>query len=652
MGAADPWFVRWAWFWGSPVALGMLWLVAVGILTALFLRGQRPGRAVVSSAAPWLSLGPGDTRAPGRLFPRLRGRWARFWRWLLEVLVVTCLVLALGSTFRRFAGPPLLVLVDLSASMAAVGDDGQSRLEAGIAALRQRLGAGSLPSAVLIAGFAEGVRPATAFVSPSDPAVQAALAGLRPTGQAADLDAALAFARVQLRGHPRAQILLVTDHPEAGVLPGDSAGLPPVELLPDARPARGGGSNLAIAKLEAWRAEQDPELFQAAARVHNHGPQQATATVTLVAGGTAKSHELVLPPGGFVTLTLGGRDPRAVPVEARLAAADRVNALALDDRAFAALPAMPRPRVLVVGAKNGFLEAALLSLGPALRFEWVAPTALDEAALFSDPGRVVIFAGVAPPAVPEHGQFLFFAPNGPGAPVAQGAWVPNPIPSRVDRDHPILADVSLADLNIRRARRLSPLPDDQVVVASFATPLLVARSRPGLRLVQVAFPFDGSDLPLRPAWPLLLGNLLSWLGGETSVAPATAWPLGAVATASLADSGEGQPSAAVVEGPDGATTTLFAPGPSVQITLSEPGFYRIFRAGSAEEGHLLAATFAAPSESDLPSTSEGPSPGQAEVHGDPRAASHRDLDRPFWWLLLGLVLLLCDWLTRRPGGRP
>jgi hypothetical protein len=42
-------------------------------------------------------------------------------------------------------------------------------------------------------------------------------------------------------------------------------------------------------------------------------------------------------------------------------------------------------------------------------------------------------------------------------------------------------------------------------------PLFVARQRPGLRIVALSFDPRRSDLPLRPAFPLLLANALGWV---------------------------------------------------------------------------------------------------------------------------------------------
>jgi hypothetical protein len=131
----------------------------------------------------------------------------------------------------------------------------------------------------------------------------------------------------------------------------------------------------------------------------------------------------------------------------------------------------------------------------------------------------VIFDAVAPAPPPEEGRFLYLDPHGAGSPWAERGTIRDPVLTDADRRHPLLAQLSLADLNIREARRLAPTSDDQVVAASFGIPLLLARARPELRMVAVTFDVRRSDLPLRPSFPLLLANAFDWLddrGGRAS----------------------------------------------------------------------------------------------------------------------------------------
>ncbi len=225
-----------------------------------------------------------------------------------------------------------------------------------------------------------------------------------------------------------------------------------------------------------------------------------------------------VPAGGRRILTATVTGMGTVSAHLEQPARGPANALGLDDHATIPLP-RPRPRrVLAVGARNLYLEGALLGLAPAVTVDRLDPgVPLPARATEYD---VIVFDGTTPAAPPTAGRYLFLDPAGPGSPFPARGTVRDPVATEIDRDHPLLAHVSLADLNVARARRLLPGPDDQVVAAALGTPLLIARQRPALRVVALAFDPRRSDLPLRPAFPLLLANALDWLTAGSAAAPA------------------------------------------------------------------------------------------------------------------------------------
>jgi hypothetical protein len=93
--------------------------------------------------------------------------------------------------------------------------------------------------------------------------------------------------------------------------------------------------------------------------------------------------------------------------------------------------------------------------------------------------------------------------------------VREPVLAEARRDHPLLRQIDLADVNIAEARRLALAPGDVSVAGSFGVPLVIARERPGLVVAAVSFDPRRSDLPMRPAFPLLLANALAWAAKES-----------------------------------------------------------------------------------------------------------------------------------------
>jgi len=87
-------------------------------------------------------------------------------------------------------------------------------------------------------------------------------------------------------------------------------------------------------------------------------------------------------------------------------------------------------------------------------------------------------------------------------------------PASLHREHPLLRQLDLADVNVAEAHRLALAPGDVALAASIDVPMIVVRERAGLRIAALAFDPRRSDLPMRPAFPLLVANALAWAVGR------------------------------------------------------------------------------------------------------------------------------------------
>ncbi|MES1164385.1 MAG: hypothetical protein ABUR63_01400, partial [Verrucomicrobiota bacterium] len=169
-----------------------------------------------------------------------------------------------------------------------------------------------------------------------------------------------------------------------------------------------------------------------------------------------------------------------------------------------------------------YLDGALLSLGPGVTVDRLAAVQADQALEQAARYDLVVCDGVTPGAAPSSGNWLYFDPRGAGSPVAVRGRLRDPIldPATVRHDHPLLRHLDLGDVNIAEAGRVAAAPGDVVLAASFGAPLILARERPGVRVAVVAFDPRRSDLPLRPAFPLLIANALAWGAHDRDRLPA------------------------------------------------------------------------------------------------------------------------------------
>jgi len=499
-------------------------------ITALYLVRLRRRRVVVSFAPLWLDA----------IGPRRTTSWARRLRDLLSLLLAISLLGALlvaavdpRPAAADRAGRSLVVLIDRSASMSA-RDGAGTRLDAaraganaivdGLAATDRALVASFASDAIAESGFEAGINVGH---------LRRAVAAVTPSEEPGDLPRALTFASAILRGRPRPTIVVVSD----GAFSEEARRTIPADV--DVRFAGVGtstsgrrGGNVGIISFAARRVPADPATVEAALVVQNFGATHAAVAVDIAAGdNTVERLRLDLGPGERRRHELPNVFAADVRLQARLLTADGrplaqggADELALDDTAFAVVPPLPRRRVLRVGGPNLYLDGALLSLGRTVTVDRLAPAAAEaQRARWTD-YDLVIFDGVTPAAPPTKGRFLFLDANGPGSPFPERGAVRDPVIADVRRDHPLARQLDLTDVNISSARRLALAPGDVAVAGSFGVPLLIARERPGLRIAATSFDARRSDLPMRPAFPLLIANALAWAPGVNADAAIEAPP--------------------------------------------------------------------------------------------------------------------------------
>ncbi len=481
----------------APAQLAALALAAIGLLAAAHLVGRRPRRMLVSTIDPW-SLPRGPARR-SRLGWRIQ-RWLTF---LLHAAIALLLVLALADPRPgggQAGGRAIALLLDRSASMAARAGAGtridEAREQARAIAARLEPG-----DRVLVAGFARQLEVETTWTADAA-AIEAAIARIEVGTQADDLPAAVTAVTALVTGRDRPRIVAIGDR---------RAPAAPVEYVAVGEPV----DNVGIVGLTLQRTDEEPraEAFltvQASART---GGKARIDLVSLPGGRRVQSAVVDLPARGTRTVRLSFAAAGATRLAAVLVepAPGPGNALLADDRAVALLPPVARRRVLLVSDGNLYLEGALRSFGPGLLLDQRPasgpPVGKQEASSYD----AVVFDGVAPLPPPAAGRYLYLDPSGPGSPFPVRGLLRDPIPTELARNHPLLRHVTLADLNIREARRLSASPGDVVVAAALGVPLILARERPGLRIVALGFDLRRSDLPMRPTLPLLLANALDWL---------------------------------------------------------------------------------------------------------------------------------------------
>ena len=328
------------------------------------------------------------------------------------------------------------------------------------------------------------------------------------------------------------------------------------------------------------------------------------------------------------------RDVRTV--EVRLVGSDPAvvtapDHLAVDDKAWAVIPADRTRLILVVGEGDPYLETALSYL-PDVELYGVEPAQYGPASERQDgrPWDLIIFEGYLPTALPNV-PILAIAPPRSTALGEVTGKLTNPGIATLDPDEPVLRYVDLSTTHIAEAARLAtPEWARTIIPGPRGAPLLYAGLRDGVPNAVLAFEPRRSDLPLQVAFPILLANLTGELLGS-STAPTEAVQPGTPVELVI-------PSGAVgltVTRPDGTTTELVAGttgGHAVTYAATDlPGVYTVTPiidpdASPAPSASARPSASASPSASTTPSASAGSSASASPIPQDPLAPARFAVD--------------------------
>ncbi len=610
-------------FFGLVEVAGIGAALFVALLATYLLKPSRPTRRVSSTFLWVAAFHEMQTDRPWRRVPPSV-------LLLLQILALVAIVAALARPYVLSvdaSGLDSIVLIDVSASTQA-RDVSPSRFDAARARAGEMIDALAQGQTMTLVSL--GAEPRVLAPRTGDRVVlHRALEGLQPTLQSANLPAALSLAASLAEGHPEAQVIVVA----SGAL--DRAQVPGGFPLP----LRFIGVGIAAdnAAIAAFGTRMVDGRLTALARVANYGAQPRTATLDLRADGARfDTRVLTIEPGGAADaewddLPLTGRI-----FEVRLAESD---ALAVDDTAWSVSGGDRPTRVLLVSSGNVFLERAL-ALRPGMQVTRTGPSGYTADNLGAQPFDLIVFDGVLPPDPPASGSMLVLHPPVGNILLRTGPDVPISRLEAVRGDDPLLVDVSLAGAHVSRARRLEVPAWADGVLESPETPLLLIGEQAGHRTAVLGFDVHDSDLPLQPAFPILVQHLLDWLVPGGSIATPVVRVGEAAALVPLPET----QTVDVVQ-PDGTSLRVAPPFPAPPFAdTNVPGIYQVVQrdAAGAETRSQFAANFVSPGQSQLRAGENAVlGPGSSNVRPAGAIAGPREI----WQLaaILGLVLLAVEW---------
>jgi hypothetical protein len=650
--------------------LGLIFGAAGAAVTLLYILKLRRRRVRVPFAKLWERVL--QERESSSLFRRLK----RLLSLLLQLAFLVLLTAALGDprlSSEVLEGRHIILLVDTSASMKAVDEAEGTRVKTAVARARKIIRGMNGADALMIVRMDAQVSPVSGFESDEKPLLKA-LAGIQATDTRADLRRALKFAADALRERENPELILISDGAfeeqllRGVVLDGDeapardsgassAASLDRIDLRGVAVryvPVGRTGDNVGIVAFNARRYVRNKMSFEIFMEVVSFNQEPVEADLQLLADGEIIDvQRLALQPGERARYSCDPDETESERhawcdiaatgelLEARLVPpggadqdkAQRLDALPVDDHAYALLPRRKKQRILLVTPGNLYLEGVLL-LEPNLEVTTIQPEEYNEA--LARRHDALIFDGSFPAEKPPR-HVLVFNPPAEGSPIEVEGSISGPLITDQNRDHPVMRWVTLKDVNISRAAKLRRGPEVEPLASSFKVPLIAAAQRGDTKAVVFGFDLKQSDLPLRVAFPILIMNSIDWFSGDserlvTSYATGHTWAVPVDGT---------DDDRMTVLTPDGQRHTAPVHDGQVLLYGDRVGLYRL---GTPEPDRRLAANLADSVESKIAPRAELILDGQKLTAP---AGFGIGLRREIWIYLLiaALILSLVEWAT-------
>ena len=623
----------------SPVALAALPLIAV--IIALYLLKLRRPTAPIGSLHLWGALT--RDREANSVWQRLRLSLLM----LLQIAILGALIIALARPWVSTTGTTgenVILLVDVSASMGARENPrSPTRLQLAQDQARRlvdRIPDGGQGMVISADDHASVMAPMT----PDRSLLKKAIDGLNVSPAPTNLLEGVRLASAAASRRANSSLWILSD----GAFPS----LADMENVPAAvNFVRVGNSvgNQGITSMAVRKKDAGLSLFL---QLANSEEVTVTRRVDLFVDDAPWSALNVDVPG----LTVREVVVDDLPLDGRIVSAELAGAdeLAADDRAWAVNRASIPANVLLVTNENKFLETALALL-PTVELYKVAPENYTvDAQVDGKPfDLVVLDTGVLTSSVerlPQSG-LLVIKPQAGNPLIAVEGQIADPSAAAAraagslgaDRD-PLLKFVELASLRVSSAVKLA-LPEwGRAVLQSPDGPLLVAGERDGHNVAVLAFDLHDSDLPLQPAFPLLVRNLVTYLippaagGLPESIEPGR--------TVSIEPQSPNVTSI-VVEDPSAVEHDLDRQAGQQSVAFGGTGEAGVYYVTQYADDKIVAQEafavnlFARDETVTPPNSTPGLPAGRPVVAEEP-APERRELWP--WVAGLGLILLMAEWL--------
>lgn len=494
----------------SPAAIAIASALTIPPLIALYFLKLKRTVHVVPSTFLWRrAVEDLQVNSP---FQRLRSSLLL----LLQLLILIAAAVALGQPMLRTAQrteSTIIILIDQSASMSVVEEDGRSRLDKAKEQAKRTVDNMPDDARAMVIAFCDRATVVSSFDA-DKAALRKKIDSIEQTDSRSALVEAVSLAEAYAQN-----LMIGTEEAGGEIAPESPAPPATVFLFTDGRIADtekvalqrlnvdaihmttvgSRSDNVGITAMSARRSYERPEVLEVVATVRNFGHEPVAFDAVLYVDGVSADIQPVrldalamageaLSRGSVTVLAFDSIEfPGAGAIEVALRVDD---ALSADNRAWTIVEPSRRIRVLLVSRGSLFLENALSTLSIELvritpgDYERVGDDVLMEGkrSLFD----VVVFDRTSSARLPR-GNYFFWA----GVPKIEGVSIGRVIDDEVifdwDDAHPILRHVSIDWLEVFQWRELSLPAEAESLIDGQTSPVLAYLTRGGSQFLLSAF---------------------------------------------------------------------------------------------------------------------------------------------------------------------
>jgi len=257
--------------------------------------------------------------------------------------------------------------------------------------------------------------------------------------------------------------------------------------------------NLAITTLEVRRSFRDPLTWQVLVQIQSHSRVELSGQLDIQLDGEILDVlDVTVEAGSRWSDVFEFRSSTGGVVTASLDIADGLRA---DNFSSAILPPRPPVTVTLVTAGQWFLQQVLAANA-------LVELTVTDSVSGQTPADVQVLDADVPWELPN-GPVIVVQPKGPTSLWEINGMEQTPLVGR-QQDDDLTKNVRLENVLMPEAARLVPLAKADVLIESAeGTPLLLRFPRAEGPVVVLNIGLDDSDLPLRTAFPILLGNTIA-----------------------------------------------------------------------------------------------------------------------------------------------